>query len=319
VKPCLIRWQRLAFNELEIKNIISERVITDMKRVINIEATPRCFADCSMCPRELIKQFGDMEIGMAIKIGNVLNKIPKDEISEVSIAGRGEPTLHPYFGKYIKSISSKHKLSVVSTLANMNDEIIDSLNQYVSKLRISISSVKKETFLKVHRGLDYKIFWKNFDLLVENFDSQKIIIHLVGGSVIADGLEETILYLKNKGINNIFIFPLWNRGGSKEQTFLDRDYYMNKYDIKASESEYLDLSSNKRHCILGDSSLSINYNGDVTACFQDFAYNNIIGNIQTDSYDLLLNVRKKHLKRMEICKKCNSGNEIKTYKKSLGT
>lgn len=318
MKLCLIKWQKLASNELKIKNIISERVITDMKRVINIEATPRCYADCSMCPRELIKKFGDMEIGMASKIGKVLNKIPKDEISEVSIAGRGEPTLHPHFGEYIKSISSKHKLSVVSTLANMNDEIIDSLNKYVSKVRISISSIKKETFFKVHRGLDYESFWNHFNLLVENFDPKKIVIHLVGGSVIADGLEETILYLKNKGIKNIFIFPLWNRGGSKEQKFLDRDYYMDKYNIKASESEYLDLSFNRKHCILGDSSLSINYIGDVAACFQDFAYSEIIGNIQKDSYDLLLSVRKKYLKRMKICKKCNSGNEIQTFKKSLG-
>lgn len=287
-------------------------------RLINIESSSFCNANCAMCPRDVIKEKGHMSPAMASIIAQKIKDVPN--IYEVSISGRGEPTLNPNIEKLLEIFSSLPNLALVTTGARVNDSILEALNKYVSKLRLSISSLSPDIFQKVHTTLDYNKVWGNIENIIQTYDKNKIVIHLVGGPVIYPGLEQTIAFFKERGVDNIKLFPLWNRGGSKSQNSeqLLRYSLIDKYELIAPESDYLSKSElesiqNKPDfCPVGDSSLCINFKGEIVGCFQDFAYDNIVGKITDDTLDInnLLLTRRAILGKMNVCKKCNSFREL---------
>lgn len=282
-----------------------------MKRLINLELTPYCPAKCSMCPRDLIKEFGYMSLETAQTIREQIQNI--DDIWEISFAGRGEPTLHKNFSEIMKIFSGTKPISVVTTGANLNDSILDAFNKYVDRIRISVSSVDRETFEKIHVNLNYDKVFENINRIIENVDKDKIIIHLVGGETVYPKVPETVEYLRERGIKNIYIFPLWNRGGTKEQhaEMMKRKKIIDEYNLKPSEEEYLPTEFDASmlgndYCLIGDLSLSINFKGEITCCFQDFGYSEIVGTVFNNDIKTIFENRSRVLGRMKMCNKCNS-------------
>lgn len=278
-----------------------------MKRLLNLELTTVCYANCYMCPRNAIKEHGIINDNT---IDDVIRFAKKQSLFEISLSGRGEPTLHPDICKIINRIKVLEvPISIVTTTDGINDRNMKDILDIVDILRISVSSIAPEIFHKVHQGLEYKKIWDNIEKIV-NYKPEKIHIHLVGGSIIYPGLEKTIEFFNKKGINNIYLFPLWNRAGNlnkDEENF--RKKIIEKYNIFYSEDEYMDhekseLLMSNNYCPIGDSSIMINYKGEFIGCFQDFENKNIIGKVD-NSKDLLL-LRKKFLGCMQLCKVCNS-------------
>ena len=280
-----------------------------MERLLNLEFTTICYANCVMCPRNVVKEQGYID---EKTIDNVLEFAKQQQLFEISISGRGEPTLHPNTDSLLKRIHKLNvPLSIVTTTDGMNEENYKKIIDNIDILRISVSSIKKETFKKIHRGLDYDKIWKMIDKIVQ-YAPEKIHIHLVGGSTIYDGIEETIEYFKNRNIDKIFLFPLWNRAGdldNNEENY--RKKIIDKYNIYYSEDEYMDEEktkqlSRKTYCPVGDSSIMINYKGDFIGCFQDFANRTVIGNINDKKYNDMLLKREACLGCMPVCQECNT-------------
>ena len=284
-----------------------------MKRLINLEVTPFCLANCKMCPRHLILDKGYLN---NITFEKILNRIKefKKEIFEISIAGRGEPLLHPTLPQIVEKLKEiKHPVSIVTTCQRLDRNNFFSIGRNVDMIRISVSSRNIDIFEKIHRGLNYFEFWENIKWLSKNFKN-KIVIHMVGGEDIYPGLEDTIIYLKNLGIYKIFLFPLWNRGGITDEKTKDiRIQLKSKYDIQFSEEEYSkNLNMTHSFCYIGDSSLAINYKGEYIGCFQDFGNYNIEGNVFSNSLDDILDTRINKLGKYNICTNCNAKKEAIT-------
>lgn len=279
-----------------------------MERLLNLELTSLCNANCSMCPREDIQEFGYITLET---IDNLIKKIESYNLFEISLSGRGEPTFHPQLIDILKKLQMVSKnISIVTTTDGLNDKNYRECADNVDTIRISVSSKDQETFHKIHCRLDYEKIWKNIYNLVK-YSPQKINVHLVGGEITYPSLEETIRFFKENGIDNIHLFPLWNRGGSiKEQEINSmRRYLIDKYGIYYSEDEYMDdtkikLFSNPNYCPLGDTSISVNFKGDMIGCFQDFGNITKICNVN-DEVDFI-NERAKVLKKMPVCQRCNS-------------
>lgn len=279
-----------------------------MERLLNLEATSYCDANCIMCPRDYVKDFGYISLTTVDKI---INKVEHYLLYEISISGRGEPTFHPYLVEIIKKLKVlKTKISVVTTTDGINDTTYKQLLDELDIMRISVSSIDKQVFKKIHRGLNYDKIWTNINKLV-NYNPEKLHIHLVGGKETYSSLENTILFFKKNNVNNIYLLPLWNRGGNiEEQEILNlRKRIVEKYNIFYSEDEYLDETkvsnlANPNYCPIGDTSISINYKGDMIGCFQDFANLTKICNVN-DETDFVTG-RARVLKKMPVCKECNS-------------
>lgn len=281
-----------------------------MERLLNIELTSFCDANCSMCPRDNVNEFGYITLET---IDNLIKKIEKYNLFEVSLSGRGEPTFHPQLIEILRKLRIlSNKISIVTTSDGLNESNYRDCMDNVDILRLSVSSIDEKIFHQVHRGLDYKKIWKNIDKLVK-YNPEKLNIHLVGGESTYPSLEETIQFFKQNGVDNIHLFPLWNRGGNIQDQNINemRKYLVDKYHISYSEDEYLDedktkMFNNPNYCPLGDTSIAVNFKGDMIGCFQDFENLTRICNVN-DNVDFITQ-RAKVLKKMPVCKNCNSVN-----------
>lgn len=284
-----------------------------MERLLNIEATSFCNANCSMCPRDCVKEFGYLSLET---VDMLIDKVKDIALFEISISGRGEPTFHPRLVEIVEKLRElKTRISVVTTSDGLNENNYKEIVNSLDILRLSVSSIDQTTFSKVHRGLDYKKIWDNIQRLV-SYDPKKLHIHLVGGEETYSQLEPTIKFFKEHGVNNIFLFPLWNRGGNvEEQEILDiRKKLVEQYGVFYSEDEYLDENKvkqlgNQNYCPIGDTSISVNFKGDMIGCFQDFDNKTKICNVR-DDVDFLKE-RSKLLKKMPVCMSCNSAKQAR--------
>lgn len=151
-----------------------------MERLLNIEATSACYADCSMCPRDKVKVKGYVTMEV---INSLIDKVKDYKLYEISISGRGEPTLHPKLVDIIKKLRKLNtRISVVTTTAGLNEDNYKQIIDAADILRISVSSIEKDIFKMVHRGLDYDKTWEMIEKVVD-YKKDKINIHLVGGDV----------------------------------------------------------------------------------------------------------------------------------------
>jgi len=201
-----------------------------MERLLNLELTSYCNANCSMCPRNNVKEFGYITLET---IDNLIKKIENYSLFEISLSGRGEPTFHPELLDILKKLKTTcRKLSLVTTTDGLNEDNYKDCIDNIDILRLSVSSIDPNVFYKIHRGLDYNKIWKNINNLVM-YNPQKLNIHLVGGEETYQKLEDTIKYFKENGVNNIHLFPLWNRGGNIEEQEINetRKYLVEKYNI----------------------------------------------------------------------------------------
>ncbi len=284
-----------------------------MERLLNLEATSYCNANCSMCPRDCVKHYGYISLDTVDKL---IEKAKNYLLYEISISGRGEPTFHPKLIEIIKRLKTlRTKISVVTTTDGIKNSTYKQLIDELDIMRISVSSIDEQVFKKIHRGLNYDKIWANINKLV-NYNPKKLHIHLVGGEETYQSLEKTISFFKSNNVNNIYLFPLWNRGGKvEEQEILDlRKRIVEKYNIFYSEDEYLDGTkvrnlANPNYCPIGDTSISVNYKGDMIGCFQDFENLTKICSVN-DSMDFIKE-RAKVLKKMPVCRSCNSYNQAR--------
>lgn len=285
-----------------------------MKRLLNIEVTSYCYADCLMCPRDEVKSLGYIEMNT---IDQIVEKVNGVDLWEISISGRGEPLLHPDLELILKKLKQLNcPISIVSTGTYLNSENLDPIIEHIDKLRLSVSSIKPSVFKQIHRGLDYDKTWANIKEIID-IASDKLVIHLVGGEIIFDGLEETVEYLRDRGVEELYLMPLWNRAGELSQSadVGKRLELIRKLKIMASENEYLNedkkiANEQCKYCSIGDSSLSINYKGELVGCFQDFANENILGDLRSDNLYTLIENRRKILGKMNICRECNSAQAV---------
>lgn len=284
-----------------------------MERLLNVEATSCCKADCSMCPRDSVSSYGYISLDTVDKI---IEKVSDYALYEISISGRGEPTFHPQLVEVINRLKAlKTTISVVTTTDGITEENYKKILDSTDILRISVSSIDKETFHKIHRGLNYEKIWKNIERIVE-YDKDKLHIHLVGGQETYKELEPTIKFFKERGIDKIYLLPLWNRGGMiEEQEILSiRKKLVDKYHIYYSEDEYLSEEkvkqlNNPNYCPIGDTSISVNYKGQMIGCFQDFGNKTIICSV--DDQKDFIKERAKVLKKMPVCMSCNSNQQAR--------
>ena len=212
------------------------------------------------------------------------------------------------------------KTDVTTTGVTFTAKNIEACVNNVDIIRLSVSSIRKEVFDRVHIGLSHQKIWQNISALAEA-ETKKVIIHLTGGPVIYDSLPETVAHLRRLGFENMHVFPLWNRGGEIATVEIDkrRAYLVKTLGLNCSESEYKSgmgrykfiLNTawgkllNQDFCTTGDGSISISYSGDVLGCFQDFGHTSNIGNIHTDDLKTLVRKRVMQLGKMPVCKNCN--------------
>lgn len=252
----------------------------------------------------------------------ILSKIHKEDVYEIDLAGRGEPTVHPDFFDMIDILKdSPVPKKLTTTGVTLSEKRLYLLENSIDAIRLSVSSINRDVFEKVHCGLKYERIWENISKLA-NVAAEKTTVHLVGGDIIYDSVPETVSKLRQLGYKDINLFPLWNRGGDikvepleKKRSTLIKQLNLNAIESTcrggASKISYIYACSKKwikniNYCPVGDSSICISHDGSILTCFQDFGKRNILGNIHDMSIKKIIDYRLKKLGNMGICKTCNT-------------
>ena len=196
-----------------------------MKTSVNIELTNRCNASCITCPRESIKETGDMKLS-DFKI--LLNRIyeDKEKISMVNFSGYGEAILHKDFFKIIQLIKEFNKklkkqkekpvkFAVVTNGYSLDKKKLEAMEGVLDRLSISFATINPENYKKIHLGLNYKKVVENIKLARKLLKKSRLVLHLTPTRFTMNDIKPTVNYWRDRGIKEIVLFPFtFNRAGN---------------------------------------------------------------------------------------------------------
>jgi|GEM_PF-483919 len=290
------------------------------KYLLNIEATSHCPARCSMCPRWQIDRFGFLEVET---LERVLSQASPDRIWEIDLAGRGEPTIHPRFPLLAGMLGTRGiPAAVVTTGVALEGKVLEASARHLDRIRLSVSAFDPAVFARIHVGLSYRRIWKNIARLGSEA-AGKTIIHLTGGPAIYDSLPRTVEHLRSLGFRDLRLLPLWNRGGGlasridnrRRKSLMDalaltpfEDAYLGMDKDRFHERAAAMKESNPLYCPVGESGLSVTFEGRILGCFQDFGCTSPLGSVFSTSLEKAYQARESRLGRMRICRGCDAPN-----------
>lgn len=268
----------------------------EFPKVITIETSVRCNANCIMCPHKSIKRKKDMDFSLFKKI---IDEASNYDIDEIHPMNYGEPFLYKHFIKVLKYTKRKIKEAKIFIYTNgsvmtrkqMEEILKDNLIDYIN---FSLDAINPKTFARVHR-LDYEITIKKINQFLElnkNYSYPVFTyISFALNKYNESELKEFTKYWKNK-VNKVHVG-------------CDDGRYGKPFVNKASKNPCRTVF--ERTTILTD--------GSVVLCCIDAKGTFILGNINKNTikeiwdnkkYEL---VRRLHLHKnkdkIPLCKKCN--------------
>lgn len=215
--------------------IIKPQKTINLPLQLNIEITNACNFNCITCYRKE-KLFDEKVTFIDQKV--LYNNIEQINPEYVSIAGMGEPFLHPKIFDFLKFLKKKKIMSSIttngSTLSSYANNIVDS---YINVITISIDSANPETYKKI-RGKDYLSTIIEGIKKINQIKKQKkkdlpqLSIHFVIQKNNYKEVNEIYELAKKLNINMLYYVPIEIIPGSivdKEQHYnIDYDWLINK-------------------------------------------------------------------------------------------
>ena len=274
---------------------------------LNIEPTNYCNLSCSMCPRELNRPFGYMDINLFQKV--VDESILYGRRLIITINKDGEPLLHPELPQMIRYAKDKKAAYKINFYTNgillTEAKSIELIKSGLDTVHISIDAFTKETYKKVKNSQKLEIVEENVKRLIElkkkhHSKTPLIIVKIIQ----TPDTEDEIKPFVNK----------WKRVAD----FIEiGEYHTWDGTLDSSNQFNLDNPSkgiNRYPCTFLWYNPVILWDGRVTTCCVDYQGKGIIGDIKEDSLaeiwqgDRLQRIREAHLENkydsIPLCSNC---------------
>jgi radical SAM protein with 4Fe4S-binding SPASM domain len=253
----------------------------------------------------------------------LFSKITDELISEKKLpmfmlALHSEPLVDKRIFKWVKYLKSKNPkfYCIVPTNGELLDTFapVEIAESGVDQLNINLSAYSKNTYERLHAGLDYERVIKNVNsFLVNETMKQKLQIMFVLCRENEREAQQTVKYWRQKGVRTKII-NLNNRAGSLDSfdtLTLRHPHYTRPIPLRVWKY----FMSNTRRltgCELPFYQLNIGFNGDVIICSCDWKRATIIGNIKNNTLRSIWNSdRINDIRRLIIQKKYNQINSCK--------
>jgi len=278
---------------------VSSKLKNQYPQGVDIGVTNACNADCIMCPHSKIKNIGTMKRRLYEKIiDNCVNL----GIKNITLSFFGEPLMDPNLIEKIK-YAKKYGLNVgfftnASLLTkNFTEKII---NSELDDINISFDGFSKKTYEKIRKNLKFDIVVANILRLIEmksslNSSTPKINLVLVELKENKNEIKKFYGMWKNK-VDRINIITQNNRAGG-----------VDKKDVAKG--------IRRDPCALLWQKMTVDWNGEVVLCCNDWDHQVILGNLNSQSIEevwsgeKLKKIRELHIKRdfhkMPFCDRCN--------------
>lgn len=278
-------------------------ILLKRPRLVGIELTSACNADCVICPRkELSRGIGTMDFSLYSKI---IDECIALGVKKILPYGYGESLILPDFGEYISYIrerSSKIKIILATNGSLLNKEkALSIIRSKVNMVFITINGITQETFGNIERGLLLKQVEANVINLItlRNSLHSSLPYVLVGIMDMRETKDEISEFIKKWShiADSVCIGDYSSRGGSIVLT--------KKHSLMGRHSP----------CFALWNQVTICYTGNCALCCEDWDCNVSLGNLRNITLtevwqgDKLNEIRELH----------RSGDSGKMYPCSLCT
>src|SRR3989339_1946895 len=289
------------------KMVFQKKISFEFPLRFNIEPTNYCNLSCSMCPRELNRPFGYMNISLFQKI--IDESILYGKRLIITVNKDGEPLLHPELPKMVKYAKDKkaaHKINFYTNGILLSEtKSLELINSGLDTIHISIDAFSKGTYKKIKNIQKLEVVEENVKRLVELKKKLRSKTPLVIVKIIhtTDTQNEIKPFVnKWKGIANfieIGEYHTWD--GTLDSS--------NQFNL-----DNLSKGINRYPCTFLWYNPVILWDGRVTTCCVDYQGKGVIGDIKEGSLaeiwqgDRLQRIREAHLENrydsIPLCNKC---------------
>ena len=270
---------------------------------VMIGTTNLCNLKCLMCGTKNIR--GDRGFINWNTYKRIVDQCVASRVNYITLHTIGEPLLHRDLIRQI-NYAKQHKLHVlISTNGQLlNSENIEKLLQTdLDVIRISIDGADKETYESIRVGGNYSQLIHNLKLLKRLRDKLKSPLRIYTSTILMDKTSHKIKRQKNvlSSIADDYYFMYLANPGSQVNDIQDK-MYMKPPTIKYP-------------CRLLWRTMSIDFNGNVSACCLDFDQQLLTGNIMEEKLSAIWTNdiyrryrelhREKRFSKMPLCGACN--------------
>lgn len=202
-----------AFSDYWLENMAISPALTNQ-----LQITSACDAKCAYCSNEsnafetLLTKFRDIK--EIEKVLYATQSIPGSIILNESLPGRiseGEALIHPKFFEILTLIRRKFQnpIALTTSGSRLTPETIEKLSHFLPvEVTMSVPSTKMEYWTELFKLKERH--WHNamnsFDLMKQHGIYYRANITPMAAYVGYDDVEQTIRFLKEKGVNYIYIY-----------------------------------------------------------------------------------------------------------------
>jgi radical SAM protein with 4Fe4S-binding SPASM domain len=274
----------LSSNRIPLKDAIP----LDTPFVVYIEPTNSCNLRCSFCPTgnpdvlaKVNRPSGTMKWELFLKVVNELSKFPQ-QLRRVQLYKDGEPLINKKFSRMVKELKSSGVTKEVWTKSNglllsplKNRELVFC---GLDMIGISVKHVSAEGYKKTSGVLiDFDKFVANisdlFTLRNDTVSKLKIYISIADSGLTEDEIQTFYeIFAPISDYCAVEHLHGWSMSGIKDFTL----------GIKSDTFDGLPLIP-KIVCPWPFYTFTVNFNGQITVCNEDFAYTTVIGDVNTES------------------------------------
>lgn len=271
---------------------------------LDLEITNVCNLDCLMCGRQIMKRkIGFMEFGLFKRI---IDEARKEGCKGIRFIRYGEPFLHKDIFKMIAYVKEKNMSTHITTNGTFSEGVLKKIpDSELDSIIFSFQGTTPEEYKKMRNTNKYGVLIDNIKKLVAaRGENEKPFIQ-INTTLLDEGKMEVSNFIER-----------WSKIADKVDYWYTSFTWLEQVErLKPIlERERINISSGR--CTEVRTKLSINWDGLVTACCQDFDNGLIVGDLNINTLKEIWNGEKMTRlrnvlaagKRNEIpfCRKCRS-------------
>lgn len=273
---------------------------------IDIEITNACNLDCIMCNRQLMKRaVGFMDLTTFHAIVEQTSEFTKPR--GMRFVRQGEPTLHKGLPSMIRYAHARGILTFVSTNGLLLDEakVGALLTSGLDEIRFSMQGTDAQEYARMRNADAYDQFEQAIRLFRKRRDAQSFTTVISLSTSVTDEPQEVI---------DAFL-AYWKH--IVDRVCVDKTTFSRLEDLPVARQHLKRQTFQRAYkpCTEVMTKLSVNWNGDVSACCKDYNGELILGNVKEKTLleiwrSAKLNAlretvgEKLHHARIPLCKDC---------------
>lgn len=282
---------------------------------LDVELTNCCNIQCNMCPVGV----GTMKRAKGIMSDEVfhaiLSNIRKYHIQAVRLIRWGEPTLHPHFIDWIRRLKQEHVLVHFNTNGLLLDEelIEKIISSGLDSIKFSFQGINDQTYSEMRSGGSYAQLLTNIKTMYRMRGDRQTPYISVSTSTTYESPEEIAHFKAEVG-------PYCDEvnAGKTKMLHVDLEHMNLSAERRKVYEQFMSedhgYTSHMAVCPEIWDKLSINWDGSVSACCQDYDNMMLVGNIlENDLPEIFMGAKEKHYReilkngdydKLALCQNC---------------